>query len=192
MPKPLKSAGDYNKYTCYSWSEFWESEGSKYKMKRTVATKVIERFGKRIHDLILDNPEGVQFNFGTLMMAGAQGDFKNPAKSTLDNIVDYRNVKTDKVVYTVRYIYGKGRGKLFTGILWKFRTTVPLRQRIKKMIEEGNFRHWFIFKSFKDVPRFGINSEIITRTEIRKLKHKQKLNDSSGSNSQTQELNKGS
>jgi len=133
MAVALKSPGDFNRTTTYTWTEFIRAKGKEYSLTKTQASNVIKRFGRRVHDLILENPDGVRFPFGTLLVAGKQGDAKDRSRSTKDRTIDYRNLKTDKVVFTIRYIYGYERGRVYTGVLWKFRGTVPLRQRITSL-----------------------------------------------------------
>lgn len=176
---PASTSGDSKRYTSWTWFNFWKENKDKYPFTASEASQIINRFCRRCHDLILENPDGVRFPFGTLMVAGVQGDFKNKIKSTKDLRIDYRNLKTNKVVYTVRYIYGLGRGRVFTGLLWKFRTTVPLRQRIKQMIDEGKFRHWYVFDKFKDVPAFGVPTEYVRYDKARSRFKAKKLNQGS-------------
>lgn len=169
-PKYIKSPGDYNKYTTYTWDEFIKANGKKYKFTRPEATEVIKRFSKRCHDLLLDNADGIRFNFGTLMVAGMQGDFVDKSRSTKDKPILFRNLKTDRVVYTIKYIFGRERGRVYTGVLWKFRSTVPLRQRMKQIIDQGNHRHWYVFNTLGDVPNIGIPVEYLKHDKKRSNK----------------------
>lgn len=166
-PKYIKSPGDYNSYSVYTWDEFWKKNRKNYNIGTVDAVNLMRRFAQRVHEIILTNPDGFRFNFGTLMIAGARGDYKDITRSNREKRIDYRNLKTDKVVYTVRYIYGRGRGRVYTGILWRFRTTVPLRQKIKQMIDEGNFKHWYVFENYGDVPAHEIPVEFIKYDKTR-------------------------
>lgn len=169
---------DWDRYTSWTWFDFWKENKRKYKMSDPESTKLINRFCKRCHDLVLENPDGIRFPFGTFMVAGMKGDFKDISRSTKDRRIDYRNLKTDQVVYTIRYIFGKTRGRVYTGVLWRFRTTVPLRQRIKKIIDEGNYKHWYVFDKFGDVPAFGIPIEYLKHDKTpRKRQDVQKSHD---------------
>lgn len=172
----LISPGDWSRYTCYTWEEFWRANKSKYSLNAVQANKVLRRFAEKVHELILTNPEGVKFPFGTLFVAGNEMDAKDISKSTKEKRVEYRNIKTNRVVYTVRYIFGQTRGRVYNGFMWRFRTTVPLRKKIKQMIDQDNFRHWYIFDKYGDAPRLGVPAELIRTKQERKNANKTRGN----------------
>lgn len=155
--KWIKSPGDYNLYTQFSLDEFWKLNGKKYPFKKPEMLKFMRRFAERVHEEILRNPDGMRLGkFGTLIISGNENDIKDKQRSTKDKTFYHRNLKTNQVIYTVNYIFGKDKGGTMFSFLWKFRTTVPLRQKIKKCIDEDNFRHWYIFKEMGDVKRLGV------------------------------------
>lgn len=156
----LKSKGDYTRYTCFSWDEFLKKNHKKYSFSRVEANKIMKRFALLCHEEIFQNPEGLKlFRIGTIIISGNPCDKKDPQKSNKDKRMDYRNVKTNQVVYTSKYIYGKGRGKCLLSLLWNFKNTVPFRQRIKKMIDEGKHHHWFVTEKMNDIIMIGIPPE---------------------------------
>lgn len=154
----LKSAGDYNRYSCYSWDEFCKKNLKNYPFKRTQANEILKRFAKLCHEEIYKNPEGLKiFKIGTIIISGAAIDVTDRKRSTQEKRVLFRNVKTNQVVYTSHYIYGRGRGKCLLSLLWKFRNTVPFRRQMKRIIDENKHHHWFVTKNLKDILRIGID-----------------------------------
>lgn len=163
--KWIKCVGDYNRYTQYTLDEFWKANKSKYKFKKSEMIKFMRRFAELVHEEMLSNPDGIRLDkIGTFIISGNENDIKNKQRSTKDKSFYHRNIKTNRVIYTVNYIFGKGRGGTMFSFLWKFRTTVPLRQKIKKRIDEDNFRHWYIFEKKDDVKRLGVPVDIPRRT----------------------------
>ena len=162
--KWIKSPGDYNLYTQFSLDEFWKLNRKKYPFKKPEMLKFMRRFAERVHDELLRNPDGMRLGkFGTLIISGNENDTKDKQRSTKDKTFYHRNLKTNKVIYTVNYIFGKDRGGTMFSFLWRFKTTVPLRQKIKKCIDEDNFRHWYVFEKQGDVSRLGVLSNIPRR-----------------------------
>lgn len=163
--KWIKCVGDYNRYTQYTLDEFWKANKKNYKFKKSEMIKFMRRFAERVHEEMLNNPDGIRLDkVGTFIISGNENDIKDKQRSTKDKPFYHRNIKTNRVIYTVNYIFGKRRGGTMFSFLWKFRTTVPLRQKIKKRIDEDNFRHWYIFEKKDDVKRLGVPVEIPRRT----------------------------
>lgn len=163
--KWIKCVGDYNRYTQYTLDEFWKANKSKYKFKKSEMIKFMRRFAELVHEEMLNNPDGIRLDkVGTFIISGNENDTKDKQRSTKDKSFYHRNLKTNRVIYTVNYIFGKGRGGTMFSFLWRFRTTVPLRQKIKKRIDEDNFRHWYVFEKKDDVKRLGVPVEIPRRT----------------------------
>lgn len=163
--KWIKCVGDYNRYTQYSLDEFWKANGKNYSFKKSEMLKFMRRFAELFHEELLRNPDGMRLDkLGTFIISGNQNDIKDKQKSTKSKTIYHRNLKTNQVIYTVNYIFGKNKGGTMFSFLWKFRTTVPLRLKIKKRIDEDNFRHWYVFEKKGDVKRLGVPVDIPRRT----------------------------
>lgn len=161
-PKYIKSPGDYNKYTDYTFAEFWKQNRKNYKFKVGKAIEVMRKFAQLVHQEVLDNTEGFKLpgRIGTLMMSGSEGQAKDSNRSNKDKTVYHRNVQTNQVIYKVVYMFGSGRGETKTSIVWKFKSTTPLRNAIKQRIDQDKFRHWIVVNYPRDIFRYGINPEI--------------------------------
>lgn len=158
--KWIKCPGDYNIYTQYTLDEFWKKHRKEYPFSGKEMRAFMRRFAERVHEELLSNPNGMKLDkLGTLIISGNENDIKDHSRSTDDKVIYHRNIKTNKVIYTAHYIFGKTRGGTVLSFLWRFKTTVPLRQKIKKRIDEGNFRHWFVFNRMNDVKRLGVPVE---------------------------------
>lgn len=167
--KWIKCVGDYNRYTQYSLDEFWKLHGKEYSFSRKEMVAFMRKFGELVHEEVLRNPNGMRLdNLGTLVISGNENDIRDDSRSTKEKTFYYRNLKTNRVIYTCHYIYGKTRGGTFLSFMWNFRTTVPLRQKIKKAIDEDNFRHWFVFDKRNSVKRLGVPAEINRYTNDKK------------------------
>lgn len=177
-PKYIKSPGDYNKYTDFTFSDFWKLNKKKYKGKISwkEARAIMIKFAKLVHEEMLNNPDGIKLpsNVGTLIITGAEGHPKDYKHTTKEKRVEHRNVKTNQVVYSCGYIYGTKRGKCFSSLLWQYRSTVPLRQAIKDRVVEDNFHHWFVLKKKGDLPRYDIpifiKNELYSKTDSKQTK----------------------
>lgn len=155
--KWVKCVGDYNAYTQYSLDEFWKLHGKEYSFSRKEMVAFMRKFGELVHEEILKNPDGIRLDkLGTLIISGNENDIKDPVRSTTDKTYYYRNLKTNRVIYTCHYIIGKNKGGTVLSFLWRFRTTVPLRQKIKKAIDDNRHTHWFVFERMNDVKRLGV------------------------------------
>jgi tricorn protease-like protein len=161
-PKYIKSPGDYNRYTDYTFVDFWNQNKNNYKFSRVKALEILKRFANLVHEEMLTNPDGFRLpsRVGTLIIYGVETDCKDMKRSTKDKRFELRNLNTNRIVFSPGFIFGQSRGNHSGAILWKFKSTVPLRQKMKQKIDEGNFRHWFVLKRKGDLPRYDIPPEI--------------------------------
>ena len=166
-PKYIKSPGDYNRYTDYTFVDFWKANKHKYKFKRKKALEILKKFANLVHEEMLNNPDGFRLpsRVGTLIIYGVRADCKDVRRSTKEKRFELRNLNTDRIVYIPGYIYGKSRGNHTAAVLWQFKSTVPLRQKMKSKIDEGNFRHWFVLRRRGDIARYDIPPEIKRKNE---------------------------
>lgn len=160
-PKYIKSPGDYNRYTDYTFADFWKNNRKKYKFKANEAGEILKKFALLVHEEMLTNPDGFRLpsRVGTLIIYGIETDCKDLRRSTKEKRYDLRNLNTNRVVFIPGYIFGKDRGSHTAAILWLYKSTVPLRKKMKQKIDEGNFRHWFVLKRRGDIARYDIPPE---------------------------------
>lgn len=161
-PKYIKSPGDYNKYTDYTFFDFWNQNKNKYKISKARSQEIIRKFGELVHEEMLSNPDGFRlpYRVGTLIIAGVETDCKDVKRSTKEKRLELRNLKTNKVVFFPSYIFGKSRGACYLSLLWRFKSTVPLRRKIKERVDLDMFRHWFVLRKKSDLPRYDIPADI--------------------------------
>lgn len=161
----LLSPGDYNLYTDYTFSDFVEQNIKKYSFGKTHARKLIGRFAKCVHEELMVNIDGFKLpaSIGVLIVSGTVTPPKNSRLSSKNKTIYFRNLNTGGVVYGVSYIWGENRGSCKSSVLWKYKSTVPLRKLLFKTIQEGNYDKWLVFERMKDVCKYDIDKSIITK-----------------------------
>lgn len=161
-PNLIKSPGDYNLYTDYTFVDFWKQNNKKYSFTREQAGAVLKKFAKMVHEEVLNNPDGFRLpsNVGTIIISGNKGFPKDNKRSTPDKIIEHRNVHSDGLVFSCDYIFGLGRGRCYGSLLWRFRTTVPLRKAIQKRVLDNDYQHWLVVDKIKDIIRYDIPAHI--------------------------------